>query len=57
MSAEEHLEPYLIKSKNTEFYIVSAKEDKPGQQVDTKNGKTSIPPLAVRFQISSSGEA
>ena len=41
-------EPYLIQSRNTDFYVVSTRDDKIKQQVDTKDGKDSIPPNAVR---------
>jgi len=36
--------PYHIQSKNTLFYVISTDADKPGQKVDTKPGKNSIPP-------------
>ena len=39
---------YRISSKNTKFYVVTTKEDKVDQQVDTKPGKDSIPPNSVR---------
>ena len=39
---------YHIISKNTVFYVVSTKEDKVDQQVDTKPGSGSIPPNSVR---------
>ena len=44
--------PYHIQSKNTLFYVISTPQDKVDQEVDTKPGKDSIPPNAVRARLS-----
>ena len=44
---------YKFQSVNTKFFVISRPEDKAGQEVDTKNGKDSIPEDSVRAQLSS----
>ena len=44
---------YLFQSVNTKFFVVSDGNDKPGQEVNTKPGKDSIPEGSVRAQLSS----
>jgi len=39
--------PYRFQSKNTLFFVVSSNEDRPGQEVDTRPGKDSIPPHSI----------
>ena len=44
--------PFRIQSHNTKFFAVSSPSDKPGQEIDTKPGKDSIPEDSVRAQLS-----
>lgn len=45
--------PYRIQSLNTKYFIISVKEDKPGQEVATKPGSDGNPPNdSVRAQLS-----
>ena len=39
---------YHFKSKNTDFYIISTKQDTDGHTVNTVNGKDSVPKDSVR---------
>ena len=43
---------YLVQSVNTKAFAISTKNDKAGQEVETKPGKDSIPKDTVRAQLS-----
>ena len=44
--------PYRIQSVDTKAFVISTQNDKPGQEVETKPGKDSIPEESVRAQLS-----
>lgn len=42
---------YHFKSKNTDFYIISTKQDTDGHAVNTVNGQNSVPRDSVRTHL------
>lgn len=42
---------YHFKSKNTDFYIISTKQDTDGHAVNTVNGQSSVPRDSVRTHL------